>query len=199
MGCIALCCFLFFGTGVYLAVMWEKDLNSTKYMLSSFMFNMNSTANAMKTNKNMPLLIIISSFVETSITIFTFYWAPWITSIVVEEGQHLPYEILFSCLIVTSMLGNYLFQLYSMNAFASSSSSVNVSGTGSNTDNAFQAILITSSVSFFLGAIFQTAFMAFLSSIVIQLCMGCYWPSIGYYRGRIVLPELRSSSLTIAR
>ncbi len=53
--------------------------------------------------------------------------------------------------------------------------------------------------SFSPGAIFQTSFMAFLSSIVIQLCMGCYWPSVGYYRGRIVPPELRNSSLTIAR
>lgn len=197
MGCVALCCVLFASIAVYLFVVWEKDMNSSKYMLSSFIFNMTQTVNTVRSNRQMLLFLLISSMAEASITIFTFYWAPWITSIVIEENHHLPYEILFSCLIVTSMLGNYLFQLFTIennNAINSNNANSN-----NNLDMAFQAILVTSSVSYFLGAIFQTSFMAFLISIVVQLCMGCYWPAIGYFRGKIIPPELRSSSLTIAR
>jgi hypothetical protein len=43
--------------------------------------------------------------------IFTFYWAPWITSFVIEESKAIPYEIIFSTYISSSMLGNYLYQL----------------------------------------------------------------------------------------
>jgi len=197
MGCVALCCLLFLAIAIYLFVVWEKDLNTPKYMLSSFIFNMTQTVNTVRSNRQMLLFLLISSMCEASITIFTFYWAPWITSIVIEEDHHLPYEILFSCFIVTSMLGNYLFQLYTINS--SNVVNSNNANSSNNIDLAFQAILITSSVSYFLGAIFQTSFMAFLISIVVQLCMGCYWPAIGYFRGKIIPPELRTSSLTIAR
>eukprot|EP01038_Epipyxis_sp_PR26KG_P007409 gene7409-10100_t len=184
LGCAGFCCVIFGITGLYLIFMWEKDMNTPRFMLSNFLFNMSQTMQAVKSNKQMLLLFIISSLCETSITVFTFYWAPWINAIVTEgEGQQkIPYEILFSSFIVGSMLGNYLYQMYA--------SQIGI-------ENCFQAILFGSSVSYFLGAIFQTSYMAFGISVMVQICMGGYWPSIGYFRAKIILPEFRTMSLTI--
>ena len=111
---------------------------------------------------------------------------------VVEESHTVPYPIVFATYIAASMLGNYLYQMSSEKG-----------GTGSvgaaNVDGIFQAILFASSTAFFLGAVFQTPSMAFGISIIVQMCVGGYWPSVGYLRGRYVLPELRATFLTISR
>ena len=192
LGCAGLCCAMFALTAVYLVVAWGKDMGGPKFMLSGFIFNVKQTVQATKTNRQMALLMGISALCESSITIFTFYWAPWITFMVVEQSRSVPYPIVFATYIAASMLGNYLYQMYSAQG-----------GTGSvgatNVDSIFQAILFASSAAFFLGAIFQTPTMAFGISIIVQMCVGGYWPSVGYLRGRYVLPELRATFLTISR
>jgi hypothetical protein len=187
LGCAGLCCGMFACTSVYLVVAWSKDMGGSKFMLSGFIFNLKQTIQATKTNKQMTLLMGISALCESSITIFTFYWAPWITSMVVEESHTVPYPIVFATYIAASMSGNYVYQMYS------------TGGAATNVDSIFQAILFASSTAFFLGAVFQTPTMAFGISIVVQMCVGGYWPSVGYLRGRYVLPELRATFLTISR
>lgn len=159
-------------------------------MLSAFIFNVNQTIQATKANKQMGMLMAISALCESTITIFTFYWAPWITSMVIEESHSVPYPLVFATYIATSMLGNYLYQMVSAQRQA-------VHGAGA--DGTFQEILFCSTAAFFLGAVFQTPTMAFGVSIIVQLCVGGYWPSVGYLRGRYVVPELRVTFLTISR
>lgn len=186
MGCAGLCSALFALSAMYIILMWEKDTNVPKFMMKSFTGNLSQSISAIRSNKQMLLLVVITSLCETSITIFTFYWAPWMSTLASEEDHHLPYEIIFSSFIVASMLGSYLFQMYS-------------STPGASVEQAFQAILIGSSVAFFLGASYGASGTAFIVSIFVQLCMGSYYPCIGYFRGRIIVPELRNASLIIAR
>ena len=192
LGCAGLCCIMSAGTSIYLGVSWAKDMGGPKFMLSGFLISVKQTLQATQTNRPMMLLMGISSLCESSITIFTFYWAPWITFMVVEESHTVPYPIVFATYIAASMLGNYLYQMSSEKG-----------GTGSvgaaNVDSIFQALLFVSSTAFFLGAVFQTPSLAFFISIIVQMCIGGYWPSVGYLRGRYVLPELRATFLTISR
>lgn len=169
-GCPILCCVLFLGTAIYIAAVWEKDTtHAPRFMLSSFVSNISTTLSAVRASRQMLFLVLVSSLCEASITIFSYYWAPWMTSITPaqEEGPSLPYEVIFSSFIVASMIGNYLFQLYAMPS---------PGGGGGGPAGAFQAILLGTSVSYFLGAVFQTPLMAFGISVVVQLCMGGYWP-----------------------
>ena len=193
LGCAALCCAMFALTSVYLVVGWGKDMGGPKFMLSGFLYNVRQTVQAVKTNRQMALLFGISSLCEASITIFTFYWAPWITFMVVEESRTVPYPVVFATYIAASMLGNYLYQMH-----AAPSGGHGIAG-AANVDGVFQAILFASSTAFFLGAVFQTPTMAFGISIVVQMCIGSYWPSVGYLRGRYVQPELRATFLTLSR
>ena len=136
------------------AAVWPTDMNGPRFMLSGFVFNFTQTIKAAKSNKNMVLLMLISTLCETSIIIFTYYWAPWITSVLVEESKTVPYEIVYSCYISASMLGNYVYQLV-------------ISQWGN--DMVFQMILVGSSAAFFLGSVFQTPVMVFVISLFVQV------------------------------
>jgi hypothetical protein len=184
LGCVSLACAVFIISALYMAFVWSKDMASPRFMLSGFLFNLNQTYQVAKSSKHMQLILIISTLAESAIIIFTFYWAPWITSMVVEEDHVVPYEIVFSALVSASMLGNYLHQVYSS------------SMPGEST---FQGVLVATSACFFLGAIFQTPLFAFAISVAVQVCIGGYWPCISSLRGRVVVPELRGTVLSAAR
>jgi hypothetical protein len=190
---VVLSCIGFVFISIYILVSWEKDINISRYMMSGFLFNMNSAISSLRSHRSTFILLLISSLCESSILIFTFYWAPWLTDLFREEDHHLSYEMIFSCFVATSMLGNYCFQIF----FNNKTSGTGVTGGG--IDNVFQGVLIASSACYFLGAIVSSAVIAFFIALLIQCCVGIYWPCIGYYRGRIIAPELRNSFLTIPR
>eukprot|EP01033_Poteriospumella_lacustris_P008616 gene8617-6207_t len=102
------------------------------------MFNLNQASSALKTNKHLSLLLVLASLCEASITIFTFYWAPWLSGIVAEEDTTLPYEIVFSSFIGCSMLGNYFFQM-------------TVGSGASSSEQMLQSLLVAASVAYFCG------------------------------------------------
>jgi hypothetical protein len=187
LGCVAFCCILFVLVAVYLLVVWEKDVNVPRFMMSGFLYNFNQAVSSLRSNRQMLLLLIVSSLCETSIIIFTFYWAPWLTDLSKEENKHLPYEIIFSSFVISSMFGNYLFQI-----FVAKQNLIGV-------DQIFQILLISSSTAYFLGATSSTPIVAYLVSLVVQCCVGMYWPSIGFLRGKIILPELRNTFLLLPK
>ncbi len=189
-GCVTACCVLFASTALYLLVVWEKDVNIPRYMMTGFIYNFNQVLGTVRTNRPMLYLMLISSLCESSIIIFTFYWAPWLTDLFKEEDQHIPYEIIFSCFVACSMFGNYLFQILVGRQQNSLSFGI---------DQLFQIVLIASSTSYFLGAIVDTPLLAFGMALVIQCSVGMYWPCIGYFRGRIIVPELRNTTLTLSK
>jgi hypothetical protein len=81
MGCPALCSALFAAATVYMSVAWEKDLNSPRFMFSSFLSNMNNTLTTVRTNKQVLVFTPITALCESSILVFSFYQAPWMHTI----------------------------------------------------------------------------------------------------------------------
>ena len=185
-GPTSLCCLLFIAVTFYISFSWKKDLNGAKFMLSSFTSSWSQGVRAVRSNKQLTGLLLICTFSEASITIFTFYWAPWLNSVVIEKTplEKFPYCLIFSSYVAASMLGAYLHQLF-------------VSKVGN--ENICGFVLIGSSVAYFLGAVFQTPVLVFGVSLLVHLFMGMYWPSIGHARGRVVTPELRSATLCMTR
>jgi hypothetical protein len=187
-GCLARCCALFAAACVYMTVAWEKDLNSPRFMLSGFLSNMNNTLTTVRTNKQVLVFTAITALCESSILIFSFCWAPWMDTIAREASQHLPYEVIFSSMILASMLGNYLFQMFARG-----------SGAVSTPEAALQGLLVVSSGAYLLGAVFQRAGFALLCAVVVQLSVGGYWPCVGYYRGRLLMHEQRNTVIVLSR
>jgi hypothetical protein len=96
---------------------------------------------------------------------------------------------IFSSMILALMLGNYLFQMFARG-----------SGAVSTPESALQGLLVVSSGACLLGAVFQRAGFALLCAVVVlQLCMGGYWPCVGYYRCRLLMHEQRSTVIVLSR
>jgi hypothetical protein len=58
---------------------------------------------------------------------------------------------------------------------------------------------VVSSGAYLLGAVFQGAGFALLCAVVVQLCVGGYWPCVGYYRGRLLMHEQRNTVIVLSR
>lgn len=188
-GPVGLCCGLFSLMTLYIAIMWKKDLNGPKFLLSGFLSSWSQAMRACRTNKQIFSIVLVSSCSEASITIFTFYWAPWLASVVIPTLGSLaletfPFPLIFSTYIASSMVGAYMYQLF-------------IGQLGNHA--IFQLVLVGSTVCYFLGSIVQTPVLVFSISLVTQLLVGAYWPCIGFARGRVVSPELRSSTLCATR
>lgn len=157
--------------------------------------------------------------------IFSFYWAPWlsqiyldnisqttdtiasttrslmdsnitVSSVAIDElpasspiSSQLPLILIYSTLMTTAMIGHYLHTL--------------VLPTYGN-DYIFQVILSISLGTYFLTAFSTTLGLSSLSTmyilaLIVQLCSGAYWPSVGFLRGKYILPEIRSVVIFLTR
>jgi hypothetical protein len=186
LGCILLCAFLFIAALIYLLCFWSNDRTTTKLTISGVLFNMSQIYHATKSNKQVLFIILLSSLCESGITIFTFLWAPWLASFIDDSSQALtiPFEIIFASFITASMLGNYLYQL---------------SSTCIGVERLALFLLLILGIAFGIGSLPQSCNSAYAIAIIIHFFVGGYWPVVGYLRGRIVSPELRSTSLIMSR
>jgi MFS transporter, MFS domain-containing protein family, molybdate-anion transporter len=186
--CVALCCVGSALSAIYILLSWEKDISSPRFMLTSFLNNLGQSVSAVRANHSLRQLLLLSALFETAICVFSFYWAPWVASVLLAESsapQTIPFEILFSSLIVASLLGNYMYQL--------------LTARGTSLDAIFGGLLLASSISYGLGSMLNTTAVMLPLAVLVHVCMGAYWPCVGYYRGRVLLPELRSATLLLPK
>lgn len=187
LGVVGLCCVVFAFATAYIAVLWPKDVSSSRFMLSGFMSNLKQTLETAKTNTTMQYILMISAFYESTVIIFTFYWAPWLAGMVPtgDDGVgQLPYEIIYSAFVVCTMIGNYLFTLYAGDIGA---------------EQVFRMCLLGTAVLFSFGSVVFSPALAFWVSVGIQVCGGVYWPSIGTLKGKYIAPEFRSAATSVSR
>jgi len=182
------CVLIFTATAVYVGLVWEQDLAAPRFMWAGFVFNLKNAVESTRSKKSVMYILGISAAFESSITIFTFYWAPWLTGTVVmkdqEENKLVPYELVYASMVVATMLGNYVYGMY---------------GPSIGPELSFQIVLISTCLVFFTSALMFSPLPAFLAALVIQLGVGGYWPSIGTLRGRYIVPEQRSTCMNMAR
>ena len=171
---------------------WEKDTNPPRFMWSNFLYTMSNTIASAKINNCVRSILLIGAFYEATVVIITFYWAPWLDFVVLNQSgdadaaTNFPYEIVFACYICASMLGNYLFQI--------------VSASESVPDSAlFNYVLIGTAASYLIASYLSSAMLIFVVSIVIHLLMGAYWSCIGVLRAQHIPPEYRGAPVTLTR
>lgn len=198
-GCITVIIILSMVTVGYILVNWDKDTNPPRYMYSNFLYTMTNTVSSIKSNSTIRHIILVGAFFEASVIIFSFYWAPWLKfesagnpgfGALHEVVSFLPYEIIFSCYICASMLGNYLFQMYTAGGDETG-------GNGINT--IFHYVLLGSTACYFVGSTISSPMLVFATSLVIHILMGAYWSCIGILRAQYIPPEYRTSPITVTR
>lgn len=56
-------------------------------------------------------------------------------------------------------------------------------------------ILGVSAVAYFISAITSSPLIIFFACLSVHICAGAYWQSIGFFRGRYILNEIRGISI----
>ena len=150
LGAASLACAVFALGGLYILATWSRDsLSAPRFLLGAFLQQAGQATQAVRSSRALQLYLGVTSLSEAAVTVFSFYWAPWLFSVVtVRAGHVLPFEIMFACFVVASMQGAYMLQ---------------IAGGG---DAAFHGLLLAAAGAFLLGSLFQTPAMAFLISLV---------------------------------
>lgn len=182
--CITFSLLVCIGVALFISASWATDISGSRFALTGFVQTCGQTIQACRSNQGLLNLVLMSCSFEACITIFTFYWAPWMESAIKEESHTVPFELVFSALATSSMLGNYFYGLLSPQW---------------GHDSLLQIVLSVSASAFFLGAVFNTPAFMMLIALAIQCCVGFYWPGLGVLRGRFTLPEHRTAAVLLCR
>jgi hypothetical protein len=95
--------------------------------------------------------------------------------------------------MIISMLSNYLLQTY-----ITQSTPAPVTGTNYllyNIDIIFQTSMVAVTIGFVLACMMATPSLGYGIGLFIQGGIGVYWPAMGYFRGKVIVPELRNTML----
>ncbi|KAI9673045.1 MAG: hypothetical protein M1817_003209 [Caeruleum heppii] len=137
-------------------------------------------------DKRLLAIGLASCFFEGSMYLFVFFWTPALkatragssaafTSSAAATGTNtLPFGIIFACFMCAVMLGSLLFTL--------------LIGTWSlvSPSRLLSAIFALASSTFLMAVVSRDERVVFWSFCVFEACVGLYWPSAGYLKGKVV-------------
>jgi hypothetical protein len=143
--------------------------------------------NALRTvlsDKRILTLGLASCFFEGSMYLFVFFWTPALKVAQVQHGNEpipdLPLGMIFSCFMGSVMIGSLSFNLvvsrYKLISHA----------------RLLTIIFSTASMSLLLTVVVKDEAITFWSFCVFEACVGMYWPSVGYLKGRIIDDGIRA-------
>ena len=140
--------------------------------------------NAVLTDKRIMTLGLASCFFEGSMYLFVFFWTPALKAAQVQHGNspipNLPLGMIFACFMGSVMLGSLAFNLivskYQLISHA----------------RLLTIIFATASMSLLVPVLRKEEVITFWSFCVFEACVGMYWPSVGYLKGRIIDDGIRA-------
>jgi hypothetical protein len=122
-----------------------------------------------------------------------------------SSASSLPFVFIYSTLMLSTMIGQSALVTHSLTHSLTHCRSVpgnylySLSSHHYSNDTIFQVVLGLSSAAFFISSISSSPLIILLACLTVHLCAGCYWPSVGFLRGRYLLAETRGVSIALAR
>ncbi len=135
------------------------------------------------TDRRILTLGLASCFFEGSMYLFVFFWTPALKTAAAAQlngSAELPLGMIFATFMASVMLGSLLFNnLISSQRLLSPSRLLTI-------------IFATASSSLLIPIVSKSETITFWSFCVFEMCVGMYWPSVGYLKGRIVEDGIRA-------
>ena len=139
---------------------------------------------AIFSDKRILTLGLASCFFEGSMYLFVFLWTPTLKAAQVQIGSNpvpsLPLGMVFACFMGSVMLGSLAFNLlvskYQLISHA----------------RLLTIIFATASSSLLVTVIVKDEAWTFWSFCIFEVCVGMYWPSVGYLKGRLIDDGIRA-------
>ncbi|KAI0692884.1 hypothetical protein BC835DRAFT_1355598 [Cytidiella melzeri] len=149
-----------------------------------------------------PQLLVIGltqTCFEGSMYLFVFLWVPALQESS-ESAESLPLGYIFSCFMVSMMLGSLLYT--TVISFSHTTRSIGAHASEELlTINAKLSSLVcaTSSVAFAVAITFPSEYMRFWTFCVFEACVGMYYPVQGMLRGTLISNEHRATLSSLFR
>jgi hypothetical protein len=134
-------------------------------------------------DKRILTLGLASCFFEGSMYLFVFFWTPALKAAQIESSSppsNLPLGTIFACFMGSVMLGSLSFNLLVSKYKLISHSRL------------LTIIFATASSSLLVTIVVKDEAMTFWSFCVFEACVGMYWPSVGYLKGRFIDDGVRA-------
>jgi len=133
------------------------------------------------TDKRILTLGLASCFFEGSMYLFVFFWTPALKAAQsLAKSPELPLGMIFACFMGSVMAGSLAFNLlvskYQLISHA----------------RLLTIIFATASSSLLITVVVKDEAWTFWSFCVFEACVGMYWPSVGYLKGRFIDDGIRA-------
>jgi len=115
--------------------------------------------------------------------LFVFFWTPALKAAQAHSSpasKDLPLGLIFACFMSSTMLGSMLFNLLvSKNNLITPSRLLTIT-------------FLTASITLLLPSFIKTTTPTFISFCLFEVCVGIYYPSIGYLKGKYIEDGIRA-------
>lgn len=114
--------------------------------------------------------------------LFVFFWTPALQAAQVQDGSapNLPLGMIFACFMGSVMLGSLGFNLLVSQYQLISHARLLI------------IVFAVASSSLLVTVVVKAEALTFWSFCVFEACVGMYWPSVGYLKGRVVDDSIRA-------
>lgn len=164
------------------AFTWNENTGDSTIDLS------HTLSNALERLKADPKIIylgIIQSFFEGAMYIFVFMWTPALEDSSPFVGHHISHGWIFASFMICTLLGSGIFQLAMEKQM--------------KVEKLALQMISVAAVSLLLPAFTDSHILRLLCFFVFEMCVGLFWPSLGFLRSRYVPEEVRATTMNFFR
>jgi MFS family permease len=166
---------------ILLVMTWPENYGDSKAALHTSFVNAYKT---IRQDSNILYLGLVQSLFEGVMYTFVLEWTPALTE-ANTENERIPHGLIFAAFMVAVMMGSSIFKLLS-NSFSS--------------ESFLRIVLLMASFSLAVPILLPSnAAAIFAAFIVFEVCVGIFWPAMGYLRGKYIPEETRSTTMNFFR
>ena len=169
---------LVIGTAI-IAFTWSENTGDASINLAQ---TLSHAFSRLRSDAKIAYLGIIQSFFEGAMYVFVFMWTPALSS---TSSQPIYHGWIFASFMISVLIGSSLFQLLLNRAV--------------RVERVALYMFCVAAASLLLPAFTASHSLRFLSFCVFEVCVGMFWPSLGFMRSRYVPEEVRATVMNIFR
>uniref|UniRef100_A0A0M3I346 MFS domain-containing protein n=1 Tax=Ascaris lumbricoides TaxID=6252 RepID=A0A0M3I346_ASCLU len=165
---------------VVLLFTWPENYGDQKSTISQHFVD---AIHSMKNDGKVICLCLIQSLFEGAMYVFVLEWTPALTH--ASNGESIPHGYIFASFMVAIMMGSSIFKMLSKYY---------------RPESFMRIVLLISSFCLAIPIIFaDNESIIFGAFIIFEICVGIFWPAMGFMRGIYIPEQTRSTIMNFCR
>ncbi|VDN52523.1 unnamed protein product [Dracunculus medinensis] len=164
---------------VILAFTWPENYGDKRVSIGKHFFN---ALEAIKRDGKVICLGLIQSLFEGSMYVFVLEWTPALQH---ASSDVIPHGYIFTSFMLAIMMGSSLFKMLNQKF---------------RPESFMRFVLLLSALCLSVPIIFtESLLLIYIAFIIFEICVGMFWPAMGFMRGIYIPEQTRSTIMTFCR